>query len=97
MRSQLMFTAVESHTEGMPTSVTTGSVGLIPGATNEDRAYFIEQLHDICCLLMNESPGRRLWAAPSSSHPPERTPTGGCLHRGVRMPALLDPKNPSPI
>jgi proline racemase len=53
-----MFTAVDSHTEGMPTRVITGGVGVIPGATmNEKRLYFIEHLDDIRCLLMNEPRG----------------------------------------
>ena len=58
MRSKRMFTAVDSHTEGMPTRVITGGVGVIPGATmNEKRLYFIEHLDDIRLLLMNEPRG----------------------------------------
>jgi proline racemase len=53
-----MFTAVDSHTEGMPTRVITGGVGVIPGATmNEKRVYFMEHLDDIRLLLMNEPRG----------------------------------------
>ena len=53
-----MFTAVDSHTEGMPTRVITGGVGVIPGATmNEKRLYFMEHLDDIRLLLMNEPRG----------------------------------------
>jgi proline racemase len=53
-----MFTAVDSHTEGMPTRVITGGVGVIPGTTmNEKRLYFIEHLDDIRLLLMNEPRG----------------------------------------
>ena len=53
-----MFTAVDSHTEGMPTRVITGGVGVIPGATmNDKRLYFIEHLDDIRLLLMNEPRG----------------------------------------
>lgn len=53
-----MFTAVDSHTEGMPTRVVTGGVGVIPGATmNEKRLYFMEHLDDIRLLLMNEPRG----------------------------------------
>ena len=58
MRSQLMFTAVDSRTEGIPTGVIPGGVGVISGATDENRLYFIEQLDDICCLLMSESHGQ---------------------------------------
>ena len=58
MRSRRMFTAVDSHTEGMPTRVITGGVGVIPGATmNEKRLYFMEHLDDIRLLLMNEPRG----------------------------------------
>ncbi|MBG6238934.1 proline racemase [Mycetocola sp. CAN_C7] len=58
MRSTRMFTAVDSHTEGMPTRVITGGVGVIPGATmNEKRLHFMEQLDDIRLLLMNEPRG----------------------------------------
>ena len=58
MRAARMFTAVDSHTEGMPTRVITAGVGTIPGATmNERRLYFIEPLDDIRLLLMNEPRG----------------------------------------
>ncbi|WP_111719473.1 proline racemase family protein [Homoserinimonas sp. OAct 916] len=58
MRSKRLFTAVDSHTEGMPTRVVTGGVGNIPGATmNEKRLYFMEHLDDIRLLLMNEPRG----------------------------------------
>jgi proline racemase len=58
MRSKRMFTAVDSHTEGMPTRVVTGGVGVIPGATmNEKRLYFMEHLDDIRLFLMNEPRG----------------------------------------
>jgi len=58
MRSKRMFTAVDSHTEGMPTRVVTGGVGTIPGATaNEKRLYFMQHMDDIRLLLMNEPRG----------------------------------------
>ncbi len=58
MRSTRMFTAVDSHTEGMPTRVVTGGVGVIPGATmNEKRLHFMEHMDDIRKLLMNEPRG----------------------------------------
>ncbi len=58
MRSTRMLTAVDSHTEGMPTRVITGGVGVIPGATmNEKRLHFIEHLDDIRLFLMNEPRG----------------------------------------
>ena len=58
MRSKRMFTAVDSHTEGMPTRVITGGVGVIPGATmNDKRLHFMEQMDDIRLFLMNEPRG----------------------------------------
>ncbi|MEV5754771.1 proline racemase family protein [Actinoallomurus sp. NPDC052308] len=58
MRSKHVFHAVDSHTEGMPTRVVTGGVGVIPGATMfERRAYFMEHLDHIRTLLMYEPRG----------------------------------------
>jgi proline racemase len=58
MRSQRLFTAVDSHTEGMPTRVVTGGVGVVPGTTmNDKRLNFIENLDSIRRLLMNEPRG----------------------------------------
>jgi proline racemase len=58
MHSKRMFTAVDSHTEGMPTRVITGGVGVIPGATmNDKRLYFMENLDHIRLFLMNEPRG----------------------------------------
>src|SRR5437879_4509344 len=58
MRAKRVFHAVDSHTEGMPTRVITGGVGMIPGATMfERRQYFIRHLDHIRQLLMNEPRG----------------------------------------
>ena len=58
MRSRRVITAVDSHTEGMPTRVVTGGVGVIPGDTmNDKRLYFIEHLDDIRKFLMFEPRG----------------------------------------
>jgi proline racemase len=58
MRSNRVFHAVDSHTEGMPTRVITGGVGVVPGATMFDRRrYFIDNLDHIRRLLMNEPRG----------------------------------------
>jgi proline racemase len=58
MRTNRVFHAVDSHTEGMPTRVITGGVGVIPGATMSDRRrYFIGNLDHIRRLLMNEPRG----------------------------------------
>lgn len=52
------FTAVDSHTEGMPTRVVTDGVGVIPGATmNDKRLHFMEHLDGIRELLVNEPRG----------------------------------------
>jgi proline racemase len=53
-----MFTAVDSHTEGMPTRVVTGGMGEVPGDTmNEKRLYFMEHLDNVRLFLMNEPRG----------------------------------------
>lgn len=58
MQSSRVISAVDSHTEGMPTRVVTGGVGTIPGATmNERRLYFIEHLDEVRQFLMNEPRG----------------------------------------
>lgn len=58
MKSSRMISAVDSHTEGMPTRVVTGGVGVIPGATmNEKRLHFMEHLDDLRLFLMNEPRG----------------------------------------
>ena len=58
MRSSRVIAAVDSHTEGMPTRVVTGGVGIVPGATmNEKRLYFMEHLDHIRRFLVNEPRG----------------------------------------
>ncbi|MBT2452010.1 proline racemase family protein [Streptomyces sp. ISL-43] len=58
MRTRHIYHAVDSHTEGMPTRVITGGVGVIPGATMADkRLHFIEHLDHIRTLLMYEPRG----------------------------------------
>ncbi|MCI0686790.1 MAG: proline racemase family protein, partial [Sporichthyaceae bacterium] len=58
MRASRVFHAVDSHTEGMPTRVITGGVGVVPGATMaERRLYFIEHLDHLRTLLMYEPRG----------------------------------------
>lgn len=94
MRSKWMFTAVDSHTEGMPTRVIRGGVGVIPGATmNDKRLYFIENLDAIRLVLMNEPRGH---AAMSGAILQPSTQPGADwarLHRGLRMPAHWWPRN----
>ncbi|MER7985265.1 proline racemase family protein [Streptomyces noursei] len=58
MRTRHVFHAVDSHTEGMPTRVITGGIGVIPGATMaERRLHFIEHLDHLRTLLMYEPRG----------------------------------------
>ncbi len=58
MRAARLFSAVDSHTEGMPTRVVTGGFGVIPGATmNEKRLHFIEHLDHLRRLLVTEPRG----------------------------------------
>jgi proline racemase len=58
MRAARMFSAVDSHTEGMPTRVVTAGLGTIPGATmNERRLHFIDHLDGVRKLLVNEPRG----------------------------------------
>ncbi len=58
MRSRRVIHTVESHTEGMPTRVVTGGVGVIPGDTMaQRREHVIAHLDDLRTLLMYEPRG----------------------------------------
>ncbi|MDO5739784.1 MAG: proline racemase family protein [Ornithinimicrobium sp.] len=58
MRSSVVYHAVDSHTEGMPTRVITGGVGVLPGATMfERRQRFVAERDDLRTLLMTEPRG----------------------------------------
>lgn len=58
MRAQPVFHAVDSHTEGMPTRVIVGGVGVMPGSTMEERRqWFMANSDDLRTLLMNEPRG----------------------------------------
>ncbi len=58
MRSRLVIGAVDSHTEGMPTRVVTSGVGVLPGATMEERRqYVIHHRPELRTLLMHEPRG----------------------------------------
>jgi proline racemase len=58
MRSVRTISAIDSHTEGMPTRVVTGGVGVVPGTTMaERREYFEKNLDDLRLFLMNEPRG----------------------------------------
>ncbi|MFG3256858.1 proline racemase family protein [Streptomyces sp. NPDC048172] len=58
MRSVRTLSAVDSHTEGMPTRVVTGGVAPIPGATAaERRLYAVEHLDGLRRFLVDEPRG----------------------------------------
>jgi proline racemase len=58
VRSRRVLHAVDSHTEGMPTRVITGGVGVLPGDTMFDRRrWFLENSDDLRTLLMYEPRG----------------------------------------
>jgi proline racemase len=58
MRTRRVFHAVDSHTEGMPTRVITGGIGVLPGATmNDKRLHVMNELDDLRTLLMYEPRG----------------------------------------
>ncbi|MEU3456556.1 proline racemase family protein [Micromonospora sp. NPDC006766] len=58
MRTNRVFHAIDSHTEGMPTRVITGGVGVIPGSSMaERRQHFLDHLDHIRTLLMYEPRG----------------------------------------
>lgn len=58
MRAARLITAVDSHTEGMPTRVVTGGVGVLPGATmNERRRHVQQHRDDLRTFLMCEPRG----------------------------------------
>jgi len=58
VRSRRIIHVVDSHTEGMPTRVITGGIGVVPGATMaEKRLYFMRNLDHLRTLLMYEPHG----------------------------------------
>ena len=58
MRAARVFHAVDSHTEGMPTRVVTGGVGVLPGDTMLERKLRFEREQDhVRTLLMHEPRG----------------------------------------
>ena len=86
---QQVLHAVDSHTEGMPTRVITGGVGVMPGATMAERRQLVHrQLDDLRTLLMYEPRGhaRDVRRDPAAADPARRR-LGRAVHRGVRLPA----------
>ncbi|HEY3733636.1 MAG TPA: proline racemase family protein [Streptosporangiaceae bacterium] len=58
MRAGKVFTAVDSHTEGMPTRVITSGIGVLPGATMFERMrHLVTERDDLRTLLMCEPRG----------------------------------------
>ncbi|QJU55122.1 proline racemase family protein [Herbiconiux sp. KACC 21604] len=58
MRSSRMISAVDSHTEGMPTRVVIGGVAPVPGTTMSDRRDWAQtHLDDLLGFLMREPHG----------------------------------------
>ena len=58
MRSKVVYSAVDSHTEGMPTRVITGGVGVLPGSSMaERRNRFVNERDGLRKLLMREPRG----------------------------------------
>lgn len=56
MRAARYFSAVDSHTEGMPTRVITGGVAALPGATMLERKLWFEANRDDLRLLLMREP-----------------------------------------
>lgn len=72
MRSARVISTVESHTEGMPTRVVTGGVGVIPGASMaERRQWFLAHRDDLRTFLMYEPRGHGAMSG-SILQPPTR-------------------------
>ena len=58
MQAKRVLQVVDSHTEGMPTRVVVGGVGVVPGATMmERRLHLMEHMDDLRTLLMFEPRG----------------------------------------
>ncbi|WP_406229463.1 proline racemase family protein [Nocardia sp. NBC_01009] len=72
MRTTRIIHAVDSHTEGMPTRVITGGVGVFPGATMaQRRQWFIDNNDELRTLLMFEPRGHASMSG-SILQPPTR-------------------------
>jgi proline racemase len=73
MRSSRCFSAVDSHTEGMPTRVITSGLGVVPGdSMRERRLYFERDLDDLRLLLMREPRGHSAMSG-AFLQPPSRS------------------------
>ena len=58
MRFEKLMTAVDSHTEGMPTRIVTSGFGQVPGHTMFEKQHYIEEhLDHLRGFLMREPRG----------------------------------------
>ncbi len=81
MRARKVFSAVDSHTEGMPTRVITSGPGVLPGATMYERMqYLVRERDDLRTLLMYEPRGH---ARDVRGDPAAADPAGRGRRRGV--------------
>ncbi len=89
MRTNRVFHAVDSHTEGMPTRVITGGVGVIPGAIDVRPPPLLPRQHGRDPHAPDERAARP--RGDERRDPPAADPPGRrlrrALHRGVRLPA----------
>ncbi|WP_370938668.1 proline racemase family protein [Amycolatopsis sp. cg13] len=88
MRTSRIIHAVDSHTEGMPTRVVTGGVGVFPGASMaERRVWFQENADDLRTFLMCEPRGHSAMSG-SILQPPTR-PDADCGVLFIEVSGLL--------
>lgn len=81
MRTTRVLHAVDSHTEGMPTRVITGGVGVIPGATMaERRTYFVEHMDGLRTFLMCEPRGHSAMSGAILQPPTRQDADWGVLY-----------------
>jgi proline racemase len=72
MRAARYFSAVDSHTEGMPTRVVTGGVPALPGQTMLDRKLQFEAERDDLRLLLMQEPRGHAAMSGAILQPPTR-------------------------
>ncbi|MFD3518856.1 proline racemase family protein [Streptomyces sp. NPDC058653] len=81
MRSVRTISAVDSHTEGMPTRVVTGGVAPVPGDTMaERRTYAIERLDPLRRFLVDEPRGHPAMSGAILQPPTRRDADWGVLY-----------------
>ena len=93
--SEHRFTAVDSHTEGMPTRVITGGVGTLPGETMLERKLRFEREQDQIRLSADARATRArgdVRRDPAAAVP-SRSRLGRRVRRGQRLPADVRPRH----